>query len=144
MFGSKSFNTINSISINQSNGSNIVIINGVKYDLPPGNISVCNNEIYVNGKLYDVEKETGNTFKGTVNINITTDQNIDNISCNGNMTINGSLNNSRINVGDSLDISGDVSSSRINAGDSITIEGDFNGGNMSAGDDINIRNYINK
>lgn len=135
---------VSSVSINQCNGRNTVTINGTTYHLPPGNISVCNNKIYVNGELYDVEKETGNTFKGTVNINITTDQNIDSISCNGSITINGSLNNSRINAGDSLDISGDVSSSRINAGDSITIEGDFSGGNMSAGDDINIRNYVNR
>lgn len=83
---------------------NTVIVNGKKYSVPNGNISVVNNKVYCNGKLITdtadfQEKEIKIVIEGTVNGDVSSD--------NADITVNGNVNNVTGKNGN-ITISGDV------------------------------------
>lgn len=81
-----------------------VIVNGKKYTLPGGSISVIGNKVYCNGKLV----EDCNEIKEK-NITIIVNGNVDKVSTDtSNITINGNANNVETDTGD-IKVTGDVS-----------------------------------
>lgn len=84
--------------------ASIVTINGKKYTLPGGSVSVIGNKVYCNGKLV----EDCNEIKEK-NITIIVNGNVDKVSTDvSNITINGNANNVETDTGD-IKITGDVS-----------------------------------
>lgn len=81
-----------------------VIVNGKKYTLPGGSISVIGNKVYCNGKLVEDCSEIKEK-----NITIIVNGNVDKVSTDtSNITINGNVNNVETDTGD-IKITGDVS-----------------------------------
>ena len=126
----------NSIINFKRNGMNVCVVNGKRYELPDGSISIINNEIYVNNKKYvdgnDFKEKTLNiTIQGNVGSiespsgSITVEGNAKTVSStSGNITIkNGVTGNVSTTSGD-VEINGDVS------GDVRTMSGDVRCGNI--------------
>ena len=81
-----------------------VIVNGKKYTLPGGSVSVIGNKVYCNGKLVEDCSEIKEK-----NITIIVNGNVDKVSTDtSNITINGNVNNVETDTGD-IKITGDVS-----------------------------------
>lgn len=81
-----------------------VIVNGKKYTLPGGSVSVIGNKVYCNGKLV----EDCNNIEEK-NITIIVNGNIDKVSSDvANITVNGNANCVETDTGD-IKITGDVS-----------------------------------
>ena len=81
-----------------------VIVNGKKYTLPGGNVSVIGNKVYCNGKLV----EDCNEIKEK-NITVVVNGNIDKVSSDvANIVVNGNANYVETDTGD-IKIAGDVS-----------------------------------
>ena len=84
--------------------ANTVIVNGKKYTLPGGSVSVIGNKVYCNGKLVEDCSEIKEK-----NITIVVNGNVDKVSTDtSNITINGNVNNVETDTGD-IKITGDVS-----------------------------------
>lgn len=99
---------------------NTVIVNGKKYTVPNGNVSVIGNKIYVNNKLITDESScTSKEIKIVINGNVEGGIKVD----SGNVTV----------FGDCKDIntmSGDVECKNVN-GNIKTQSGDVKCGNVS-------------
>ena len=93
----------------------VISVNGKTYNVPDGNISVVNNKIYCNGKLYvsgdDRENDSCNiTIKGD-NISVKT--------TSGDVIVNG-------NAGNIITTSGDINVKGNVIGNCKTTSGDIN------------------
>ena len=99
---------------------NVVIVNGKRYEVPSGSISVVNNKVYCNGELITDTSD----FKEK-NIHITVEGNVqgDVSSTSGDITINGSCRNVKATSGD-IKITGNVS------GNVCTTSGDIECGDI--------------
>jgi hypothetical protein len=119
----------NSSSIISSSNGNVVVINGVRHNLPRGNISINGSKIYVDGTLWDGSDELNENLKP---LEITIEGNCGDIkNIKGNVTVKGDVTGD-IEAGDSFtggNITGD-----IQAGDSVRC-GSV-GGNVQAGDSV--------
>lgn len=93
----------------------VVNINGRTYNVPDGNVSVINNKIYCNGKLYVSGDDRENS---PCNITITGD-NISVKTTSGNVIVNGNAGNIITTSGD-INVKGDV------IGNCKTTSGDIN------------------
>ena len=106
--------TITSTNITSSNDTTKIIIDG-KTTIVGRSISINNNKIYVDGKLYTDNEQ----FKeGYVLGNITIQGNVQSINCSGDVVVNGTVNGN-------ISTSGDV-----------TVRGTHNGDINCAGDVI--------
>lgn len=107
---------------------NTVVVNGKKYSIPDGSISVIGNKIYVNGKL--ITDESGNTkinivVNGSVNGDIKTDCGDIKISgnCNNVQTISGDIECGDVN-GNVQTTSGDIKCKNVK-GSAKSVSGDI-------------------
>lgn len=115
-----SVNTGNT-SIVSINGKTTVKMGGKTYEIPSGNVSIINNQIYADGKLYT---EDGFDKVKVEPISITVEGNVESIDCDCNVNVIGDVNN--VDCGGSVGISGDMKGD-INCGGSVTIKGNHHG-----------------
>jgi hypothetical protein len=83
---------------------NTVVVNGKRYDIPGGNISVINNKVYCNGKLIT---DTNEITQKNIKIVIEGPLNGDVSSDNADITVYGNVNNVNGKNGN-ITITGDV------------------------------------
>lgn len=112
---------------------NKVYVNGKKYILPNGNVSVVNNKVYWNGKLVEdcyllKEKIINITIEGNVEGDVKCD-NIESINIKGSCK-NIETNNGEVKIGGNVDgnvstYNGNVNCHNIN-GDAKTHNGNIN------------------
>ena len=113
--------------------SNRVSINGRTIEVPNGrNLSIINNKVYVDGKLYDTDKE----FPETKVFNIVIEGNVEKVENEeGSITVNGSAGsisavNGNVSVGGSVSgsvssVNGDMRISGTVGGSVSTVNGDI-------------------
>lgn len=110
--------------------SNIVIVNGKRYQCDSGNITVVNNKVYCNGKLVS---DTNSEF-AEKEIHITIEGNVNDISVTaGNVSVKGTADSVSAKSGDvyiGMDVLGEC---KTVSGD-ITVQGNvYNGCNTVSG-----------
>ncbi len=108
---------------------NKVVINGKKYEIPNGNISIINGKIYVNGKEFTEELNSE-----IVDVVVYGD--VSQINCEGNVVING--NAETIYCGGNCEVEKDVSGD-IKAYGSVNC-GNVKG-NVSAGGIVKCKSF---
>lgn len=117
------------VSVNSTGGRNHVVVNGVSYDLPPGNVSINNGVIYVNGQRFDTG---GAPAAGVVEVRIVGEALA--VTSDASVTVEGDVRGN-VQAGGSVKC-GNVGGS-VSAGGSIKADGKL-GGNVSAGGSVRI------
>lgn len=120
------------IGVFKKMSGNRVTINGKTYDLPNGNISIINEKIYVNGKEFKTDEFKNDNRK----IEITIEGDVGQASCQGSMTITGSVREG-VDCGGSVSIAGDVNGD-VNCGGSVSIKGNIFG-DLTSGGSVSVR-----
>lgn len=120
---------------------NVCIVNGKRYELPSGSISVVNNKVYCNGKLVTdtnefKEKNIKIVIQGNVDGDISTES--------GDIEVNGNCKNVKSVSGD-INIKGDVGGDVKSTSGDITCR-DISGNVQTVSGDIKnrIRNNFGK
>lgn len=99
---------------------NTIVVNGTRIQTNGNNISVINNQVYVDGKLVQSD------LSGDVNIKFEGD--LASLKCNGSTTINGNIKGN-VDVGGSLDCNDIIGN--IDVGGSVRcskVSGDIDAG----------------
>lgn len=129
MFGFS--NKIKNVEMSTSNNGSRITINGKTFNLPSGTVSICNDKVYVNGKV--IEEEIILKAMDTKTINITVMGDCGDINANGDVKVKG-------DVRGSIDAGGDVTCGNVN-GD-VDTGGDVVckniGGSIDAGGNVRI------
>jgi uncharacterized protein (DUF342 family) len=114
----------NNITMSSTNGGSRVTINGREYHLPPGNVSIVNNKVYLNGQPYNLDDPELNKANMLTEINITVEGNTGNIKCNGSVNVNGDA--AKVDTTGSVTVGGNVAGG-IDTTGSVTVKGDVKG-----------------
>lgn len=123
------------MAFNISIGSNNkCIVNGKKINLPPGNVNIINNEIFVNGKKFIPE---GLNDEQIITVKIEGD--VDSVQTEGEVTVKGNVG--KIKCGCSVEVTGNVNGN-IDCGNSVSIKGDMTG-DIDCGNSVNIKGSHN-
>lgn len=126
--------SINNLTIDTMN---VCVVNGKRYELPDGSVSIINDEIYVNGKKY----VDGKDFKEKT-LNITIEGNVNNIEIpSGKVTVNGDAGNVSTTSGD-ITIKGQVSGGVSTTSGDVEIGGNVGGNIHTVSGDIKCSQVI--
>ena len=113
----------------------VMFINSRKIEVPNGaNVSVINNEVYVNGKPWVDKGSMSDIAKENLQITIKIEGNVGNVTTNGLVEVNGNVNG---NVEAHADvICGDVTGN-VEAGNGVTVKGNVQK-NIDAGNYVKV------
>ena len=126
--------SINNLTIDTMN---VCVVNGKRYKLPDGSVSIINDEIYVNGKKY----VDGKDFKEKT-LNITIEGNVNNIETpSGKVTVNGDAGNVSTTSGD-ITIKGQVSGGVSTTSGDVEIGGNVGGNIHTVSGDVKCSQVI--
>ena len=132
LFKKKKHNVVNQTIVSKD-GYVFINRNGESIKVKGTNVSISNDKIYIDGKLYksDFEPEKNTIY------NITINGNVNKIESNGDVIVNGNANDF-IEANGDVTINGDHKLGSISAGGDIVVDGN-NTGNIFAGGDVIVK-----